>query len=214
MRGTSVLALALLLATPATAGVAVAADPAPVVVHARLELATRGSTSAVRVTGFLEGLPSPGGRPVQVTVTPVFGDVARAQVFADEFGSFALVVPLPSRATVSVEVPPAPGDVGGAWVSSAVPKHLFRCTVARAGVRNQPVSGVCRLPGVPRGTQVRVQYQVGSRWFTVGTGRSKGARLPFTVRFGRAGRYPVRVLVAANRTYRESTSAPIRVVVR
>ena len=49
--------------------------------------------------------------------------------------------------------------------------------------RNAVGKGVCTLPGMPKGTKLKLQYELKGKWYTLGTGRAPGTMVPFVYGF-------------------------------
>ena len=165
-----------------------------------------------RVTALINKTGAAGVR-VKILVVPSNGKRTSFFVTTDASGYY--VIPFkPAMNTVleATVVPPTYYGASHTFTKLAVipqPSCVLKGKIARNAVGK----GVCKLRGMPKGTKLKLQYQVKGKWYTLGTGRAPGTVVPFVYGFKVAGTYHVRLVFAASHVFVATTGPSLKVVV-
>ncbi len=142
------------------------------------------------------------GVSVRLTRTPAIGPSRSFTVTTSPSGLFAVSFPATSNTVVSA------ASASQVWLARSTAATSQRVlapitcslsrSVVRAGVRS---TGLCSVPGLPKGTRLSLRYYFAGRWATLATGRASGPRIPLSFTFIRGGGYYLQVVVVANKAY-------------
>jgi hypothetical protein len=165
-----------------------------------------------RVTALINKTGAAGVR-VKIVVVPSNGKRSSFYVTTDASGYYR--VPFkPAMNTViqATVVPPAYYGASHTFTKLAVIPQPS-CVLKTKLARNAVGKGVCKLRGMPKGTKLKLQYQLKGKWYTLGTGRAPGTVVPFVYGFKVAGVYHVRLVFAASHVFVATTGPSLKVVV-
>jgi hypothetical protein len=175
--------------------------------------AGRKITITGRVTALINHSAVPGVR-VKILIVPSNGKSHSLYVRTDVHGYYKVAYTPAMNTTVEATVaPPAYYGTSHTFTKLAViPKPT--CTVVSKIARNTLDRGICKLPGMPKGTKLKLQYYLKGHWYTLGTGRAPGTVVPFSFAFANPATYLVRLVFAASHVFVATTGPSLKVVVK
>jgi hypothetical protein len=173
-----------------------------------------GKRTAIRgsVLGLNAGAPVAGARVV-VTIAPAIGKKKTVVVHTGSTGHFSLAATVSANSTVTASVTAA-RDLGASHASTKLKALAPIVCKADLSVRHgRDGAGTCTVAHLPDGTTVSLQYQAKKKWHVLGSGRTKGTSIVISYTFGAAGKYPVRLVLGANKLYAATYGTPFIVKV-
>jgi hypothetical protein len=181
-------------------------QPVPAV-RAGKRVGIRGS-----VVGLNAGAPVAGARVV-VTIAAAFGKKKSVVLHTGSTGHFSLAATITANSTVTASVTGA-ADIGASHASAKVKALAPIVCKADLNVRHgRNGTGTCTVPHLPDGTTVSLQYQAKKKWHVLGSGTTRGTSIVISYKFGAAGKYPVRLVLGANKVYVATYGTPFVVKV-
>lgn len=176
-------------------------------VRAGKRVGIRGS-----VVGLNAGAPVAGARVV-VTIAPAIGNKKTVVLRTGSTGHFSLAATISANSTVTAAVTGA-AAVGASHASTKVKALAPIVCKADLSVRHgRDGAGTCNVAHLPDGTTVSLQYQAKKKWHVLGSGTTSGTSIVISYKFGAAGKYPVRLVLGANKVYAATYGTPFVVKV-
>ncbi|BEP13042.1 hypothetical protein acdb102_13530 [Acidothermaceae bacterium B102] len=171
---------------------------------------------SVTITGRATYLINKAAVPsVPVKILLVFSNgKTRAFTVSTDANGFYKVTFVPTMNTVveATVVPLAYNGTSHTFTRlSVIPQPT--CKAVSKLARNKLGKGVCSLPGMPKGTKLKLQYELKGKWYTLGTGKAPGTKVPFSYRFALPATYHVRLVFAASHSFVATTGPSLKVVV-
>ncbi|MDX6256986.1 MAG: hypothetical protein QOJ11_3320, partial [Frankiales bacterium] len=167
-----------------------------------------------QVTTAVGHAPVAGAR-VTLTFTPVVGAPRAVTVTTNASGTFSAPLVAGSAGTLRAVAAASPRygrSIAAEQVSVLAP---VTCTIGGSVATGAVDHGRCRVPRMPKGTAVTLQYKAHGQWFLLGQGKAPaGGTFSFGVRFGKPGTVYVRVVVGSSSLYTRTYGPPMKVTVR
>jgi hypothetical protein len=165
-----------------------------------------------RVTALINKSGAAGVR-VKILVVPSNGKRTSFYVTTDASGYYKIPFkPAMNTVLEATVAPPAYYGVSHTFTRlNVIPQPS--CVLKTKLARNAVGKGVCKLRGMPKGTKLKLQYQLKGKWYTLGTGKAPGTVVPFRYGFKVAGVYHVRLVFAASHVFVATTGPSLKVVV-
>ncbi len=177
-------------------------------VHSGKLAVIRGRAIAVN-----SGAPLVGAK-VTVLLAPATGKKHTLVVHTGATGRFSLATKLGVNTKVTVTVVTSPGYGSSHGSVSAGVLAPILCKADLTVRHGRFDSGTCTVAHLPNGTKVALQYQsTDKKWHVLGAGTTSGTTIPISFQFGKAGRYPVRLVLGANKAYLATYGTPFVVTV-
>ena len=212
----------VLVATLTTSNGAVGSSAASTVyvyggtVVALPKVSTLRAGRTVTITGRANYIANKAGVPaVPVKILLVFANgKTRAFTVTTNVNGFYKVTFVPTMNTVveATVVPLAYNGTSHTFTRLAVIPQPS-CTLQGKLHLNAVGKGVCKLAGMPKGTKLKLQYEVKGKWYTLGNGKAPGTVVPFAYGFKVAGTYHVRLVFAASHVFVATIGPSLKVVV-
>jgi hypothetical protein len=184
------------------------------VVLSRIPWVHAGKPAVIRgaVTAVTSGTPIVGAK-VRLTLTPATGKAHVVTVGTGLTGHFSLATKIGVNTTVTATVVRAPA-FGTSRATTKIGVYAPIVCKADKTVRHGRFgSGTCAVAHLPDRTKVTLQYQSGKKWHVLGTGNNVGTSIPVSFQFGKAGSYPVRLVLGASKAYLATYGTPFVVKV-
>jgi len=163
-----------------------------------------------QVKGTADGQPIANAKVV-LTDRPAIGSTRTLTVRTDSSGWFSIRMLMNSnhRVTASVRA--------GSWFGSSRASYVagvaapITCRLNSSSLRaGRTMYGSCRIPGLPHWTQITMQYQLYSTWYTFSSWSAYGPSIPFSVRTTNVGRYTIRMVVSGNAVFARTSGPRMR----
>ncbi|MDX6230422.1 MAG: hypothetical protein QOI76_3812, partial [Frankiales bacterium] len=183
-----------------------------VIAPAKARVAGRSVTYTGRVTTPVNKLGVSGVK-VKVVIRPAIGKAKTLYVLTNARGFFKVGFRPAMNSSVAATLVPLP-YYGSSHSSTKL--HVFprvSCTVGSTIRRSRLDHGTCTFSRLPKSTKVTLQYRFGNHWYTLGSGRAPGAKIPFSFRFAVRGSYLVRLVLSATSVFAATTGPALRVQV-
>jgi hypothetical protein len=184
------------------------------VVLSRIPWVHAGKPAVIRgaVTAVTSGAPVVGAK-VRLTLTPASGKAHVITVGTGLTGHFSLATKIGLNTAVTATVVRTPA-FGSSRATTKVGVYAPIVCKADKTVRHGRFgSGTCTVAHLPDRTKVTLQYQSGKKWHVLGTGKNVGTSIPVSFQFGKAGSYPVRLVLGASKAYLATYGTPFTVKV-
>lgn len=173
-----------------------------------------GKPAVIRgtVTAVTDGSPIVGAK-VRLTLTPASGRAHVVTVGTGLTGHFSLATKIGLNTTVTASVVPMPA-FGASRATTKIGVYApISCKADKTVRHGRFGAGTCNVAHLPNGTKVSLQYESGKKWHVLGAGTTSGTSIPVSFQFGKAGKYPVRLVLGANKAYLATYGTPFVVKV-
>ena len=141
------------------------------------------------------------------TITPAVGKKRTVVLHTGSTGHFSLAATITANSTVTASVDRR-RDFGPSQHSTKV-KALapIVCKADLYDPARPHRRGTCTVAHLPDRTKVTLQYQSKKKhWPSLGSGTTKGTTIVISYKFGAKGKYPVRLVLGANKAYVRRTA--------
>jgi hypothetical protein len=161
----------------------------------------------------VDGGAGVGGVKVKITLSPAAGKKRALTVRTGASGKYSLTTKLTANTAVVA-------SVSATHVSSATHASTrisafapIACKVSPTLVHRRFDAGQCTVPLLPDGTKVSLQYQSHKKWHVLAAGTTQGTSIPVSFTFPARGKFPVRLVLGANKVYVATSGVPFTVTV-